>query len=63
MVGGWDERCALYVRCVHGMKHQTTKQKFLVCQQGQVGAELGTSGPVASIKLKSKDYSYASGGR
>ena len=44
-------------------KHQGKNQKFLVCQQGPVGAEIRTLGPMASIKLKIKNSWYASRGR
>ena len=40
-------------------KHQTKKQNFLVCQQGWIGAEIWTAGPMASIRLKGKNSWYA----
>ena len=40
-------------------KHQTKHKKFLVCQQGRIGAEIWTPGPMASIRLKGKNSWYA----
>ena len=44
-------------------KHQTKNQKFVVYQQGLQGAEIGTLGPVASIRLKIKNPWYANKGQ
>ena len=60
MVGGAGTKV---VRCVHCLQHQTKKRNFVVCRQGPVGAKIGTSGHMASIKQKIKNSWYASRGR
>ena len=56
MVGGWDKHCAL--RALYQASGK--KAKILVSQQGPVRADFGTSGLVASIRLKIENSWYAS---
>ena len=42
--------------------HQGKNEKFLVCQQGLIGDEIGTLGPVGCIMVKMKNSWYASRG-
>ena len=44
-------------------KHQGKNENLLVCQQGPTGAEIGTPGPMGSIRVKMKTSSYASRGQ